>query len=202
MMYIHQISVVSFGIMLIVLLDGCNKKKDPVITEPAPSYCKLYTTVSTDTDYIPHHRDNRWGYCSGDVNMAGYDATVTWDSVIGTSLYFDRLFHTNSSHAPSAYYPERWRMDSVGNYYRMTYWNEYKDTLLLIKPSASNGDTLYRDATKHLRVILINKNETVETIPGCYHVLEQGDYEAHHYYKKGIGELYFKAFTLSNAIIR
>ncbi|MCZ8286551.1 MAG: hypothetical protein O9353_13960 [Bacteroidia bacterium] len=134
--------------------------------------------------------------------MADYDASVTWDSVIGASLYFDRLFHTNSSHTQYSYYPEKWRVDSIGNYYRMTYFQQYKDTLLLIKPTAANGDTLYRDATKNLRVILINKNETVETIPGCYHVLEQNGYEAHHYCKKGIGELYFNGFTLTNAIIR
>lgn len=189
-------------LLLVLLLAACKKKEEPPSEPLTSSPCPLYTTVSPDTNYIPHHRDNRWDYCSTDINMAGYDATIKWDSVIGKSFYFDRLFHTSSSHAANPYYPERWRVDSVGNYYRMTYWNQYKDTLLLIKPSAVNGDTLYTNTAKNLRVILINKSETVENIPGCYHVLEQNGYETHHYYKKGIGELYFNGFILSHAVIR
>jgi hypothetical protein len=198
----YRIKIVfGFCLLQVLLLVACKKKEEPQPEPLTSTPCPLYNTVSTDTNYIPHHRNNLWAYCSDDINRAGYSATIKWDSVIGTSLYFDRLFHTSSSHAPSPYYPERWRIDSQGNYYRMTYWKQYTDTLLLIKPSASNGDTLYSNAAKTFNVILINKNETVENIPGCYHVLEQNGYEAHHYYKKGIGELYFNGFTLSNAVI-
>lgn len=186
---------------LLLLLVSCRKKEEPV-RDPEPDFCRLFTTVSSDTNYIPHHKYNRWHYCMKDPGRADWDASVPWDSTIGNSLYFDRLFHTISSHVSSPYYPERWRIDSAGNYYRMTYWSEYKDTVLLIKPAATNGDTIFLNMKKHLYVILINKNETVENIPGCYHVIESQDgTDSHHYYKKGIGELYFGPFILSSAII-
>lgn len=182
---------------LSLLWTGCKKNAEPNAESPA-NYCMLYKTLSADTNYIPHHRNNVWDYCSGDVNRADYDARITWDTVIGNSLYFDRVFHTSSSHAMNPYYPERWRLDPAGNYYRMTYWSAYKDTLLLIKPSASDGDTLWLSPL----VILINKNETVESIPGCYHVVEKNSgYDNHHYYKKGLGELYFTTYTLSKTVI-
>lgn len=197
--------VLSVGLMASVLLNACKKKKEPETPEPAPYHCTLYTTVSTDTNYIPHKKNSSWNYCPGTINMADWNVTISRDTVIGAYSYFDKMYHTNSSHAGTPNYSEKYRIDGLGNYYRIdeSYWSTYVDTLLIIKVNAANGDTIYNNPLTHNKVILINRNEAVGSLTACYHTLEiYGANQRHHYYKKGLGELYFNGFTLSNAIIR
>jgi hypothetical protein len=93
-------------------------------------------------------------------------------------------------------------IDNSGNYYFLRYSNPYNitgpgDTILIIKPSAFNGDTIYNNALANVKVMLVDNNETFYSISGCYHsrvILNaySGDLKTvDHYFKKGIGEIYF-----------
>jgi hypothetical protein len=92
-------------------------------------------------------------------------------------------------------------IDNLGNYYFLNYRNNNlanpRDTILIIKPSAINGDTIYNNVLANIKVVLVDKNETFRLLPGCYHsrvIMNASSTNrkiVDHYFKKGIGELYF-----------
>lgn len=190
-------------LFLIITLIGC--KKDPNLNpyKPKPNCDKIYNIVSTDTNYIPHKKNNGWNYCSGNIDMAGYTSGVILDTIIQNKIIFDRLFHTDSQHTIHANSVCRVMIDSTGNYYQMTDYPYFTDTLLLINPSAQNGDTIYFNSLINLKVVLINKNETLEGITDCYHsrVISPNYVSTDYYFKKGIGQLFYGQFKLESATI-
>ncbi len=202
----------------IMMIAGCRKKEEsapqPVsstssgtsttstggsTTGSNPSVpCNLYKIVSADPDYIPHTKNNNWYYCAGG-NMAGYSLTITRDTLIDNRQWMDLSYYTSSSHTLSNTVVMQWFINPLGEYYQVNFWaSSYKDTVLMIKPDAVNGDTIFNNS--RIKIVLIDNNETVETIPGCYHIREihptqSGD----HYFKKGLGELYFNGFFKMNS---
>lgn len=209
------------GLITLVLMMGCKKKEDAAsqpTTQPSttgsttssgsttslpPSVaCNLYTTVSPDTNYIPHKKNNSWYYCAGG-NMAGYGLTITRDTLINNLNWLSLYYYTSSSHTLSNSVVMEWFINPAGEYYQVNFWaTSYRDTVLMIKPGAVNGDTIFNNS--RIKVLLVNDNETVETIPGCYHVREVYPTRIQdHYYKKGLGELYFNGFfKMSSALIQ
>jgi hypothetical protein len=198
-----KLKIIYAGFLAFILI-GCKKDVDtnPTVVSDY-NYCHLYSTISADTSYIPHKKGNGWSYCSGNVNYAGYSAGVIRDTIIGNSIIFDRLFDTDSEHAFYSNLVYRTMIDSLGNYYQMTDQSFFSDTLLLIKPNAFNGDTIYHNPITHFKVVLVNNNETIETIPNCYHsvVISPNYGPRNYYFKKGIGELFFSGFKLNGARI-
>ena len=204
---------------------GCKKKEEAVVqpttqssassttgsTSPMPSgsttsippsaACNLYKIASPDTNYIPHNKNNYWYYCAGG-NMAGYDLTITRDTIINNLNWIRLHYYTSSSHVLVQSVVMEWFINPSGEYYQVNSWaTNYRDTVLMIKPDAANGDTIFNNS--RIKVLLINNNETVETIPGCYHIREIYPQRIQdHYYKKGLGELYFNDFfKMSNVLI-
>lgn len=186
-----------------LLFISCKRDVDIKPVEMPKSFCQIYSDISADTNYIPHKKNNAWSYCSGDINYAGYSAGVILDTVMQNKIIFDRLFHTDSQHAFYSNSVYRTMIDALGNYYQMTDQSQYLDTLMLIKPSALNGDTIYYNSVTHLKVVLVNNNETVEGITNCYHsvVISPSYSPTNYYFKKGIGQLFFNGFRLNSAKI-
>lgn len=195
-----------FFLMSFVLFLSCKKK---VEEDPNPT-CDIYHTVSSDTNYIPHKKGNYWNYCNevSTIGWNGWSAKITFDTIIGNKMYFVRTF--NFAAGPSGagagsilIGDESFNsmIDSLGNYYFLNYRNNNignpKDTILLIEPSATNGDTIYKNAFANIKVVLINKNETFYLISGCYHsrvilnAYSGTPKVVDHYFRKGIGEIYF-----------
>lgn len=222
-MYARQIKVLSFGLMAIVLMNACKKKKEESAsqalttgqstssgstgstTSSGPVSCILYTTVSPDPNYIPHRKNNAWNYCSGSSSV-GFMAYIVKDTLINNRVCFDVKHEPTSSQVAGGRYTEKWFIDPAGSYYQLNMRTSgYQDTILMIKPGASNGDTLYKYAPNQVKVVLINKNETVGTLSGCYHVRQiQFNDTTDRYFKIGIGELYVNntSFLLQSATIQ
>jgi hypothetical protein len=168
--------------------------------------CRLITTFSSDTNYIPHKKNNTWYYCSGYTVIAPKLGLVVYDTIIQNVTYFNITFTDPSNNVPS--WTDRYFIDSLGRYYSVSL-NQYSgnclDTLLLINPLSSNGDTIYNKSSASIKVVLINKNETVQNIPNCYHISvinpSSANYTAiQYYFKKGVGSLFYHG-TLKSAQI-
>lgn len=190
-------------LLLFLLFLSCKKDSSTEPTIINVNSCNIYSTVSSDTNYVPHKKGNHWTYCSGNINYAGWSAGISLDTMINNKVYFNRIYHTSSSHAPYSTFENKSFIDSLGNYFSITNQSGYFDTLLLIKPTAVVGDTIYNNQSTHVKVVLKNNNETVKNITNCYYslVIYPNGFQESHYYKKGIGELFFWGFTLDNAQI-
>lgn len=197
-----KIYFLFIGFSLSIVFIGCTKDVDTNPYVPY-NYCQFYSKISSDTSYIPHKKKNSWAYCSGDINYAGWNAGISLDTIINNQVYFDRTYYTNSSHAPYSYVINKSIIDSSGNYFSITNQSGYFDTLLLIKPNALNGDTIYNNQFTHVKIVLKNNNETVGTVTNCYHslVIYPNGFSENHFFKKGIGELYYCGFKLYEAKI-
>lgn len=179
-------------------------KKDQSINQNTyTDFCTYYNTPSTDVSYTPHKKGNGWSYCSGDLNIAGWSGGIILDTLINNKMYFTRHFETYSEHVFNKIMICKSIIDSIGNYFELTNKSGYTDTLLLIKLNALNGDTIYNNIQSHVKVVVINTNETLESSNNCYHskVIYPNTIEDH-YFKKGIGDLTFFGFKLSNATIK
>jgi hypothetical protein len=179
-------------------------KKDPNLNQNNyTDFCTYYNTPSTDISYTPHKKGNDWSYCSGDLNIAGWSGGIILDTLINNKMYFTRQFDTYSTHAFPKTIICKSIIDSIGNYFELTIQSGYIDTLLLIKLNALSGDTIYNNIQSHVKVVVINTNETLESCNNCYHskVIYPNTVE-HHYFKKGIGDLTFFGFKLYNATIK
>ena len=96
-----------------IFVIGC--KKDPsIITEnKSNTNCEIYSTISNDTNYIPHKLNTGWSYCLS--GYAGWNGGIILDTVILGKTYFTRLMQSQSSHYPFSNL-DRFIVDSVGNY--------------------------------------------------------------------------------------
>ena len=190
-----------------IIFIGCQKDVDtkPYVT-PIVSCENLYTTISTDTNYIPHKRNNYWVFCQIINNKYNdFSTTIISDTLINKTAYFVRRYNYGTN--PH----DQWQcncfnnsvlIDSLGNYYSTTMDYPFADTIMIIKVNANDGDTIYKNNIKGINVILVNKNETIETLTGCYHTkLTYPNKVQEIIYKKGIGELYFQSGKLIRAKI-
>lgn len=132
-------------------------------------------------------------------------AYIVKDTVINNLVCFDVKYEPTSSQVVGGRFTEKWFIDSSGKYYQLNERTSgYQDTILMIKPGAVNGDTIYKYAPNQVNVVLINSNETIGALTGCYHIRQiRFNDAAERYFKKGIGELYLSnnSFTLQNATI-
>jgi len=202
----NQLSVyrVLVYFLLVVVISSCTKK--PLEDEQPFAPCQLYTEVSSDTNYIPHKKNNYWRYCLG--GWSGWDAKIILDTVIGNKLYFVRTFQFTPGHsgggAGNSMMGDRSNysvIDASGKYYflKSRFVNSLmpQDTVLIINPSAANGDTIYNSSIANVKVVLVNKSETFYSVPDCYHsrvILNANSNSkkiVDHYFKKGLGEIYF-----------
>lgn len=159
------------------------------------SWCKLVTSVSSDTNFIPHKKNNTWSYCSSYGNVADRNGTVIKDTFYQNKYYFEILFNFPTSHpsGPTGWL-DKYVIDSLGRYYYSSSLNNYIDTILLIDPHAINGDTIYNNISSNVKVVLINKADTVSSFLDCYHIRiirPNYSYPDNHYYKKGLGDLFY-----------
>lgn len=179
-------------------------KKDSNLNQNTyTDFCTYYNTPSTDISYTPHKKGNAWSYCSGDVNIAGWSGGIILDTIINNKTYFTRQFETNSEHAMIKTIICKSILDSIGNYYELTNQSGYIDTLLLIKLNAISGDTIYNNTQSHVKVVVINSNETIESCSNCFHSKAiYPNTTEHHYFKKGIGDLTFCGFKLYDAKLK
>lgn len=204
-----KIYFVFISFLFSIAFTGCKKDTNPDL----PGSCEFYSTVSSDTNYIPHKINNYWNYCdeASTIAWAGWSAKITLDTVIGNNIYFDKSLSFQTGHsgggAGTIFSPDAsttYMIDSIGYYF--LYYRNYntsipRDTILIIKPSAMNGDTIYSNALANVKVVLIDKNETLYSISGCYHsrvilnAFSSGRILVDHYFKKGIGELYVTGNT-------
>lgn len=157
--------------------------------------CKLYDAVSSDTNFIPHKKNNYWSYCYSINYAVGNESTVISDTFFNNAHQFIIRNHITSKNINSIV-DYLYLVDSLSNYNMIN--SNTNDTIKIINPVASNGDTIYKNTAKSRYVILINKNETFKSITGCYHIVEIRPYSAnpymeyiHHFYKRGLGEIYF-----------
>ena len=195
-------SYLSFIIATLILIAGC--KKDVSLEPKIAVYkttCDLNANISADTNYIPHKRNNLWTYCATIDHYIS--CTVIADTFINNKTYFKRLYSFPDPHLGINYYTENVSyIDSTGSYYSITNELYYSDTLKIIKPNAVNGDTLYNNLNTLVKVVLVNKNEVVETISNCYHIrVIYPSRTTEHIYRKGIGELFFEGGKLTNSKI-
>ena len=151
------------------LIAGC--KKDVSLEPKIAVYkttCDINANISADTNYIPHKRNNLWTYCATIDHCIS--CTVIADTFINNKTYFKRLYSFPDPHLGINYYTENVSyIDSTGSYYAITNELYYSDTLKIIKPNTANDDALYNNLNAHVKVSLVNKNESVETISNCYH---------------------------------
>lgn len=177
---------------VMVLVFACKKKEENQET-PAPIKCRLSFTESTDTNYIPHNNSNKFNYCNGSntwvANVTGYKKT-------GKTVEFG-LLYVASKFGTGPF--EQYTIDSLGNYrvnMHYLYGSTY-DSLLIINPKANTGDTIYKNYSKKIFVVLVDKNYTFSKdgldVAGCYHsriIYKDGTTEDN-FYKKGVGLLYW-----------
>lgn len=200
--------------LVIVIFTICSCKRDPSLS-PSPavktlslygnsSYCELYTTISADTNYIPHKKNNSWDFCSGSDMIAGWRAVVTQDTIINNRVSFEITYDWNTQHPMGpTHIVEKMFIDSIGNYYS----NTVSDTLLLIDINAVNGDTIYNNPITHTKVVLVNNSEIIGSLSNCYHSRVLYPYPngttRDYYFKKGIGPvlMYSYSFKLYQATI-
>lgn len=206
-----------FNYLLLSLLFFYSCKKDEKNTPQTGGYqhydthpasdtsCKLITIFSTDTNYIPHKKNNSWYYCSGYIAIAPKIGMVVYDTIIQNITYFN-ITYTDPSNIVSSW-TDRYFIDSVGKYYSTSlnhYVGNYLDTLLLINPHASIGDTIFNDTSAKIKVVLIDNNETVQNVPNCYHIKiinnNASSSVSQYYFKKGVGSLFYHG-TLKSAVI-
>ncbi|MES2513652.1 MAG: hypothetical protein V4580_05880 [Bacteroidota bacterium] len=200
----------SFTLILffLVTLVSCKKNVEP---EKENRTCSLFTSLSSDTNYIPHKKNNYWQYCyeGSYVAWSGWSAVITCDTVISGKAYFSRTFSFTAGHSgggagsaligdSSSYYS---MIDNSGKYYYLKYRyqnpSHIRDSIMIINPFALNGDTIYNNSLAGIKVVVINKNETFYSIAGCYHsrvILSANSgitKIVDHYFRKGLGEIYF-----------
>jgi hypothetical protein len=186
---------------------GCKKKEEQTppqspgttqgsITSSTPNpNCKLVTSTSPDTNFIPHKKNNTWSYCASYGNVADKNGQVVRDTTYQNKTYFDILYNFPTQHpsGPTSWL-DKYTIDSLGCYYCTSSLNNYSDTILLINPQSINGDTIYNNPITHAKVVLINKSQTTYSFSDCYHiaVIRPGyTYPSHHHYKKGLGDLFY-----------
>lgn len=195
-----QLRIYYIFIFFLFVLIGCKKIET---TSPGVSDCHIYSNVNPDTNYIPHKKGNFWSYCYEGNSAAGFNVNIVLDTIIGGKIYFQRVFAASNSHSPPQSIPGNSVIDSLGNYYLVINVYSVPDTVLIIKPNAQNGDTIYKNLIKSNKVVLENKNETFMSIPGCHHIkiiksTSNSTKVEHHYYKKGVGEIYFNMENITN----
>lgn len=199
---------------------SCKKNVEP---EEENRSCALFVSVSSDTNFIPHKKNNYWDYCYEQNHAVGNNSVVIFDSIVNNAIQF-KIKNTKSSKNGTQIRYLNYTVDAQNNFYCS---ESYFDTIpfiqansiKLIDPSANNGDTIFNNQIAGIKVILINKNETYKSIVGCYHSLEirpnsnnSNYFELlDHYYKKGIGEIFSgfnstylnngNGYVLENAII-
>ncbi|MES2566248.1 MAG: hypothetical protein V4565_05245 [Bacteroidota bacterium] len=191
-------------VYFVILFSNCKKNVPQNIIQI--SCGSVYSQISSDTNYIPHKKNNRWDYCCEYNSSIGWTAKVLSDTVIGKNKFFEIEFVKSQNRGNSSSDGNesgKSMIDSLGNYY----WLKSRyiinttilvfDSIMIIKPSAISGDTIYSDALANTKVVLVNKNETFNSIQGCYHsrIIRNSNLAnqevVDHYYKKGIGEIYF-----------
>ncbi len=192
-----RLFIIVFGV---ILLGGC--KKDPSvvpINNINYDYCKIYSSISADTNYIPHKLHTGWSYCN--EGYAGWSGGIILDTIITGKIYFNRLMQSQSSHNPYSNL-DKFIVDTIGNYHYIYESYGVIDTVLFIKQNALNGDTIHNNLQTKIKVVVINKNESYKDVEGCYHIEEIHDgYRISHYYRKGIGELSYCGMILNSARI-
>lgn len=198
-------------VLIIFFVTGvisCKKNVEPKVENIS---CTLFTSVSSDTNYIPHKKNNYWQYCyeASSIAWSGWSAVITSDTVIGSKTYFSRAFSFTAGHSgggagsaligdSSSYYS---MIDNSGKYYYLKYRYQnplpIRDSIMIINPLATNGDTICNNSLAGIKVVVINNSETFYSISGCYHsrVIHSANSGitkmVDHYFKKGIGEIYF-----------
>lgn len=129
-----------------------------------------------------------------------------YDTIIQNITYFNITYSDPSNNFPS--WTDRYFIDSLGRYYSTSLnfsSGNYSDTLLLIDPQALNGDTIFSDPLANIKVVLIDKNKTVQNVPNCYHINIINTSNifspvSQYYFKKGAGSLFYHG-TLKSAQI-
>ena len=180
----------------LLLFASCKEKKKEEVSTIAD--CILYETLNADTNFIPHKKNNFWDYCFQANFSVSNNSKVIYDSLINNKYHFT-IQNTNDPQTGVTIVDYHYTIDSLNHYYLTSGANSFADTIRIINPVANNGDTIYKNPAKKVTVVVVNKNETYQTIHGCYHVVEIRPFDntnttfdyAHHYYKKGLGEVFF-----------
>lgn len=191
-------------LILSILSSGCKKDVEINPKMSAMTYCAdLYTSVSTDTNYIPHKKNNTWTYCKSDDS---FSTSVYVDTTKAGKIYFEyAVNYGQTAHNPIGCICDFYKIfiDSSGNYFSLR--NEYTyltDTLKIIDLNAVNGDTIFKSKISPHYVFLVNKNDTFESITNCYHIkiaFPEYNRSVEYYYKKGIGIVNYNGSKLINA---
>ena len=222
----NTLRVVCAILVILSLLSSCKKSSPPPTSSSNtsnnaapypyggatnPYYtCITYTAVSSDTNYIPHHKYNSWDYCSGSLNVADWTSYILADTTSNDTVYFTQSFDFNTVHAPQQHYHIKTMIDPSGNYYSVGSFVAHTATYTakFICPSAINGDTLFKDQASGDYVKLINNDDNympdaTTILPHSYHieygVNNSGKYNL--YYKKGIGLLLVFGDPVAHATI-
>lgn len=189
--------------LLCLFTISCSRDPEFIPNSTVSSNCRVFNETTSDTNYMPHQLGDTWSYSFCNINYAGWEVWIKHDTLIGSNKILTIGHYAKSTHAPSAGYDSFSMIDSVGNYYILFENGLNTDTVLLIKNSANNGDTIYNKSVTDLKVVVINKNEIIDSVSNCYHsrLFYQGHIEDH-YFKRGIGELYFGSAKLIDAKIK
>jgi hypothetical protein len=169
--------VIAVTSILLLLLCMC-KKKDPDpnaaqastttttggTTGSYPS-CQLNYTVHADTNYIPFANNNAYYYCFTNITQIKPKYVLIQNyQHIGNSIYFDFvLSFPNQIAQQIVTIPYPTKIDSLGKYHMKFSTN---DTITIIDPMASNGDTIYKKNNSY--VVLISKDSTYHGTSHCY----------------------------------
>ena len=143
--------LVFISFLLSIVFIGCKKDQNPELESP----CILYSIISSDTNYIPHKKNNYWDYCYEVNHAVGNNSKVIFDSIVNNSIQF-KIKNTKSSKNGTQISYLFYSIDAQNNlYYTESQYDSISfvqtNAIKLIDPFANNGDTIYKNQIARIK---------------------------------------------------